>query len=150
MIDDTIPRILIQISAALVLVLLIAVARMKNKQKIHYFSFVLIFMIFVWSIGLIADMYASTLFNYSGMFFVNIYFSAVAYVSVFLFYLGFSFASVVEFKKYYYLLNASLRFVKNDLLPSPTISPLLSAIFFKTSTSSLESLVGIFTLTFII
>ena len=104
MIDDTIPRILIQISAALVLVLLIAVARMKNKQKIHYFSFAVILMILVWNTGLIADMYANTLFHYSGMIFVNIYFSAVAYVSVFLFFLGISFASVIEFKKYYYLL----------------------------------------------
>ena len=104
MIDDTIPRVLIQISAALVLVLLIAVARMKNKQKIHYFSFALILMIFIWNIGLIADMYANAVFHYSGMIFVNIYFSAVAYVSVFLFYLGVSFASTIEFKKYYYFL----------------------------------------------
>ena len=104
MIDDTLPRILIQLSAVLVLVMLIAVARMKNKQQIHYFSLVLVLMIFVWNISLITDMYANSLFHYKGMIFVNIYFSAVAYVSVFLFFLGVSFASVIEFKRYYYLL----------------------------------------------
>lgn len=104
MMDDTLPRVLIQLSAVLVFVLLIAVAKMKNKQQIHYFSFALILMIFIWNIGLIADMYANSLFHYKGMIFVNIYFSAVAYVSVFLFFLGVSFASVIEFKRYYYLL----------------------------------------------
>jgi len=104
MIDDTLPRILIQLSAVLVLVMLIAVARMKNKQQIHYFSLVLVLMIFVWNTSLITDMYANSLFHYTGMIFVNIYFSAVAYVSVFLFFLGVSFASVIEFKRYYYLL----------------------------------------------
>ncbi len=140
MFNYTIPQILIHVSAILVLILIFAIARMRNKQRIHYVSLVLISLMFIWNSTLIVDLYVKAATNYSGMIFTNIYFSAVAYVCVFMFYLGLSFASLGEFKKYYYL-----------LLVIPTISnimlwtnPFHHLFFVRYSDNSNEIVRGVF------
>jgi len=101
--DLDLPQIFLHISALLVLVMLIFIAKTKRKQQIHYFSLILNLLIFIWNISLITEMYSQLLTHYSGMIFTNICFSAVAYVSVFVLFLGLSFSSHVEFKKRNYL-----------------------------------------------
>lgn len=99
-----IAKILIHVSAFLVLLQFFAIVKMRKKQRIHYVSLALVALIFIWNISLISEMYVQGIPGYSGMVLTNICFSAVSYVSVCVFYLGLSFASSFEFKKRYYLL----------------------------------------------
>ena len=78
--------------------------KMKRKQEIHYISIGLIVSVFTWCAGMLAEAYAVWFLHYSGMVFTNIYFSAVGFVSVFIFLLGRSFSSGSDIKRRNYLL----------------------------------------------
>ncbi len=96
--------ILLIISALIVLGLFFLILYMKRKRELHIFSLILTFLIFVWNFSLLLDLYSRPLFHYNGMLFINICFSAVGFVSVFVYFLGFAFASGHEIRKVNYLL----------------------------------------------
>ncbi len=84
--------LLLHVSTILVFIAFLLMSRTKNKQAIHYFSMAFMFPVFIWSLGLLLEIYAQDYFNYSGMLFTNIYFTAIGFVPVNLFLLGFAFA----------------------------------------------------------
>lgn len=104
MILNDVPALILHLSTISVLILLFIMLKMKRKQEIHYISIGLIVSIFIWCAGMLAEAYALWLMRYSGMVFTNIYFSAVGFVSVFVFLLGRSFSSGSDLNRRNYLL----------------------------------------------
>lgn len=98
--------LLLHVSTALVFVLFILILLMKNKKEIHYFSLGLVFFVFIWSAAMLIETYATNYFNYEGMLFTNVYFTAVAFVPVCIFFIGLTFAysATALAKKFYPLL----------------------------------------------
>jgi two-component system sensor histidine kinase HupT/HoxJ len=87
-----IPFMLLHLSTLLTFILLILMLRIKNKKALHYFSVLTDLAVFLWCFVSLIEQYATRWFNYSGMFFTNSSFSAVAFVSVLIFFLGYSFS----------------------------------------------------------
>ena len=96
--------VLLHCSALLTAFLFVLVLRMKKKQEIHYICLGLIFCVLIWSAAMIAEAYAVRTIAYNGMIFTNIYFTAVGFVSVFIFFLGKAFASNGSISRAYYLI----------------------------------------------
>lgn len=98
------PVLILHLSTISVLIVLFVLFKMKRKQEIHYISIGLILSVFIWCAGMLAEAYAVWFLHYSGMVFTNIYFSAVGFVSIFIFLLGRSFSSGSDIKRGNYLL----------------------------------------------
>jgi signal transduction histidine kinase len=100
-----VPFALLHLSTLLTFFLLVVMVRTRNKKALHYFSIYTDLTIFLWCAASLAEQYAIREFNYAGMFFVNCSFTAVAFVSVFIFFLGYSFSHVdTKINKMLYLL----------------------------------------------
>ncbi len=95
--------VLLNITTLTIFILLILVTTMRNKKALHLFSWGTVFWVFIWSAGMLTEVYAQTYFHYEGMLFTNIYFTAVNFVPFCLFLLGISFANI-EIKRHYYAL----------------------------------------------
>jgi signal transduction histidine kinase len=65
---------------------------MKNKKTLHYAALVLVFVIFAWCAVTLANQYAVSLNQYSGMFFTNLLYSVSGFLSFTLFIFGFNYA----------------------------------------------------------
>lgn len=101
----SIPFVLLHLSMILTLILLILMIRMKDKKALHFSSIYAVLSVFLWCVISLAEQYAFKAFNYSGMLFTNFSFSVVAFVSVLIFFLGYSFAHTgAPIPKYLYLL----------------------------------------------
>lgn len=96
--------VLLHLTTILVFVLLLIISRMKKKQEIHFISIGLILSIFTWCLFMLLEVYAFQYFDYKGMCFTNTYFSAVGFVSVYIFLLGLSFSAGTSINRKYYLL----------------------------------------------
>jgi two-component system sensor histidine kinase HupT/HoxJ len=96
--------VLLHFSILLVVALMFVIIRMKHKRELHYISFGLTLTIFIWCASLIMERYAEVLFDYSGMLFTYIYFTAVGFISLFVFYLGLSFSSGQTIRRGFYIL----------------------------------------------
>ena len=142
MIENNAATILLHLSTILIALLLIIIVRMKRKHEIHHISIALISCIFIWCASMLLEAYALRFWGYTGMFFTNIYFTAVGFVSVFIFLFGLSFSMSTSINRWFYLillmpiLNAiaiwtndyhHLFFVKYSLLNSEIIrGPLIN------------------------
>ena len=69
--------VLLHISALTTGITLFMIVGMHRKREIHIISIALIASIFSWCTGMLTESYAVSLFHYEGMFFTNVYFSAV-------------------------------------------------------------------------
>lgn len=84
--------ILLHISTVLTLTLFVVVLRMKNKKGLHYQALGLVLVIFLWCFFSLMEQYANKYLNYHGMLLINLMFSAVSFLPVFLFTFGVSYA----------------------------------------------------------
>lgn len=95
--------VLLNIATVATFILLLLITTTRNKKELHFFSWSMAFWVFIWSLGMLAEIYAQTYFQYEGMLFTNIYFTAVNFVPFCIFFLGITFANV-EIKRHYYAL----------------------------------------------
>lgn len=84
--------LLLHASTLLLLGLFVLILLMKNKKEIHFFSLSLVLFVFIWSFAMLLETYATNYYEYSGMLFTNIYFTAVNFVPVCIFFIGLTFA----------------------------------------------------------
>lgn len=97
--------LLLNIEAVAVFILLLLIIKMRNKKELHYFSLAMVFWVFIWSFGMLAEIYAQKYLQYQGMLFTYVYFTAVNFVPFCTFFLGLSFACAGPgVKRPYYLL----------------------------------------------
>ena len=94
---------MLHLSVLLGLILCGIIANMKKKREIHYFMLGFSILIFVWTLSNLLEIYAQNLFSYNGMVFSNLCFTAIGFVSAFVFYLGMSFSGRMK-RAYYWLL----------------------------------------------
>lgn len=104
LLENSTATVLLLLSTILIAFLLIMIARMKRKHEIHHISIALISCIFIWCASMLIESYAVRFWGYSGMIFTNVYFSAVGFVSVFIFLFGLSFSTSTSINRWFYLL----------------------------------------------
>jgi two-component system, NtrC family, sensor histidine kinase HupT/HoxJ len=100
---DELAFVLLHISALTTGITLFMVIGMRRKREIHKISIALFASIFCWCTGMLAESYAISIFHYQGMFFTNVYFSAVGFVSVYIYLLGRSFSAGENINRLNYL-----------------------------------------------
>ena len=100
---DDLAFVLLHLSALTTGITLFMIVGMRRKREIHIISIGLIASIFCWCTGMLAESYAISLFHYEGMFFTNIYFTAVGFVSVYVYLLGRSFSAGENINRLNYL-----------------------------------------------
>lgn len=101
--QTTFPFIVLHISTLLTLSLFVIILRIKNKKTLHYFAISTIFFVFLWGLGNLAEQYAMFYLDYNGMFFTNVYFTAVSFIPVCFFLMSYSFAYQTVRKPFYLL-----------------------------------------------
>ncbi|MFV0412695.1 MAG: histidine kinase N-terminal 7TM domain-containing protein [Oscillospiraceae bacterium] len=97
--SDGVISFLLHFSILLLLVLFFVVFKMKNKKAVHYSAMGLFVSVFVWVLSLVLQNYAVKFWGYTGMVFMNLCFTAVGFVSVFIYFLGRNFAAKSGLRK---------------------------------------------------
>ncbi|MFO7612987.1 MAG: histidine kinase N-terminal 7TM domain-containing protein [Clostridia bacterium] len=80
--------VLLHISTLMIISLLVFMLFMKKKKQLHYVFLLNIFLVFIWSLGHILEVYTTLRDGYTNMVFVNIYYFGLCFLPVSLLYTG--------------------------------------------------------------
>ncbi len=80
--------VLLHISALMIFSLLVFMLFMKRKKQLHYVFIMNIFLVFIWSLGHILEVYTTIRDGYTNMAFVNLYYFGLCFLPVSLLYTG--------------------------------------------------------------
>jgi two-component system sensor histidine kinase HupT/HoxJ len=87
-----IPFALLCLSTFLTCALLILLLRIKNKKMLHHSALGLVFVVLLWCIVTLGELYITSIHQNNGMLFTNLLFSITGFLPVSLFIFGFNYA----------------------------------------------------------